>query len=270
MCDMMHSCVIWCILVRLDSSRCNMTHSFAWHDPHTRDTTDSCAIWLIYLWHDSSICGMTQSYVTWLIYAWHDPFMCDMPHSRDVTHSYVTCLIHIWHDSFVCDLTPSWWHHVSVCDMNSFMSHDSSIYTSLLIFLSTTPACAHINTHSKKYWHRTTTQSILCCSNWHICMHPYIHFFLMQIWEAPCWKRPVRDLYTQRVRRCVLQCLVVCCSVVKYVASRDVILKTRYCPSKKTKHHQMSRVCHLTCALYAIKRALQPNYPYLPWNYDGR
>jgi len=129
---------------------CDMPHSYV-----------TC---LIYKWHDSFMCDMPHSYVTCLIYMWNASFICDMPHPcvtglihmwndsfiYDITLSYVTCLIHMWNDSFICLMTPSSWHHVSVCDMSSFMSHDSSIYTSLLIFLSTTPPLAHVNTHPEK------------------------------------------------------------------------------------------------------------------------
>ena len=78
------ACLIcgWVIRVTWLIHKCDMTHSYVWHDSiwqgishswmsHTCDMTHSC------MWHESFIC------VTWLI------------HMRDVTHSCV------WHDSFI-------------------------------------------------------------------------------------------------------------------------------------------------------------------------
>jgi len=87
--------------------RCDITHSYVWHDSFI------CVTWLIYMfdmthlhaWHDSFTC------VTWLIH------MCDM------THSYV------WQNSFICVTRLT-----DVCVMtHSYVWHDSSTILKWLV-----------------------------------------------------------------------------------------------------------------------------------------
>ena len=87
--------------------------------------------------------------------------------------------------------------------------------------------------------------SILFCSNWHICTPPCIHlFFLVQIWEAACWKRCVRDIHTQIVRRCVLHGVEVRSSVLQCVAVWFSVLQGETSYQKRTTVHQIRRTLH--------------------------
>ena len=68
------------ISVTLLIHKCDMTHSYVWHDSFI------CVTWLIHM------CDMTPSHV------WHDSFLCMtwLLHMCDMTHQYV------WHDSSIC------------------------------------------------------------------------------------------------------------------------------------------------------------------------
>ena len=207
MCDRPHSYATIYIYIYINISKC-LPHSYV--------------IQLISMWHDSFICDMPHSCVTCLIHMWHASFMCDMP------HSYVTCLIYIWQNSFIYDMTHS---HITwlICLWHELIHVTCLIHTHIpthFLINHTHPRAPKHTPH--KQIAQTHNAFIFFCPNWHICMHPCIYlFFLVQIWEAACWKRPVRDLHTQRVRRCVLhgfavcsivlQCVAVCCSVLQCV-----------------------------------------------------
>ena len=90
-----HSCVS--IHVRHDSWRCNMTHSCAWHDLHTRDTPYSCVMWLLYAWHGAVWCSVLQCVaLIWLLYAWHGAVWCSVLQCVAVCCSDMTPLCVAW------------------------------------------------------------------------------------------------------------------------------------------------------------------------------
>ena len=224
------------------------------------------------MWHASSMCARPHSYVKWLIHIWHHSFICDMP------DSYVKWLIHMSHDSFIVTSRICLWHeliHVT------WLIH---LYIPTHFFINHSPSRAR-KYAPRKIIAQNHNTFILCCSNWHICTHPYIPFFFwVQIWEAACWKRPVRDLHTQRVRRCVSHGFAVCCSVLQCGTVWCSVLQVETSYQKRPTahhirhiHHQKTHVCYLICAQYAIQTALQPshsyllsNYPYLSSNYGSK
>jgi hypothetical protein len=196
-------CVSWRIHM------CDTTHSYLWHDM-------SCA------WHDSCIrmrhdvwhvvCVTYATYVwhvvcvTWFVYtnaSWR--VTC---HVRDVCVIHVTCRVrdmirlHVQHDAFICvwsflfyktcqagtqsrKRVAVWSTHM--CDM-TYVCHDSCVWHSSVVCVW------HNNKEEDEHYHESELQyevATLCCS--------------------------VLQCVAVRGSQALLQCFVVCCSVLRTI-----------------------------------------------------
>jgi len=175
--------------------RCNMTHSYVWHDSFV------CDMISLYLWYDAfvcdtwrtCVCDMTHPCVVWLI---HVSFVCGTCRilivgcdacvrgtwgfrTWDVTHSYVGRDSYVWYGAFVCvtwrihmcDTTRTWMSHVThavrMCDMtHSYVWHNSHVNESR-------------HTYRRFTSHIRISICVICLIHMHgtthssVCHHPF-------------------------------------------------------------------------------------------------